>query len=291
MTVRVRTSADPERLARPPFAVVGSLGPLQVGAEMVACFEQLGARSDRLEHAHALVSRCIGLSNEEPLLKAGRALARDIDRGIGAGIAAGYHNGRHFLEVMLTALYLARLVPLDPRRTARVATAALIHYFHHDGSRGASSPFRLELLAARQALPYLRAARVDDDECLRLEALVLATEAHAGVPFARACWTHHAAGEPAMPFTSTLPPALEQLAIDPDLALEATLLAEADVLPSIGLTFEHAEQLQSRLAIEWGTPMGRDDKLKFIDLMIGKISVAAFFIPSIRALRQTYLGT
>ena len=285
------TSTDQERLIRPPFAVVGSLGPLQVGAEMVACFAQLGARSDRLEHAHTLVSRCIGLSDEEPILKAGRAIARDIDRGIGAGIAAGYHNGGHFLEVMLTALYLARLVPLDPRRTARVVTAALIHDFHNDGSRGTSSPFRLELLAAQKALPYLRAAMIEDDECLRLESLVLATEPQTGVPFAHACWAQHAAGGPAMPFTSTLPRPLERLRFDPHLALEATLLTEADVLPSIGLTFEHAEQLQSKLATEWGIPMGRNYKLQFIDRMIGRISVAAFFIPSIRAVRQTYLGT
>ena len=44
-------------------------------------------------------------------------------------------NSQHFLEVMLSALYLARLLRLDPRRTMRVVTAALMHDFHHDGSR------------------------------------------------------------------------------------------------------------------------------------------------------------
>jgi hypothetical protein len=274
------------RLTRPPFAVVGSLGPPQVGAEMVACFAQLGARPDRLEHAHTLASRSIGLPDIDPLLRAGRAIAR----GIGAGVAAGYHNGQHFLEVMLSALYLARLVPLDPRRTARVVTAALMHDFHHDGSRSASPPFRLELLAVQEAQPYLRAARVDDDECRRLQTLVLATEPRAGAPFARACWARHTAGGLATPLASTLPPPLERLPVEPHLAHEAVLLAEADVLPSIGLTFEHAEQLQSRLAIEWGTALGRDDKLQFIDRMVGDISVAAFFIPNIQTLRQAYLG-
>jgi len=80
-------------------------------------------------------------------------------------------------------------------------------------------------------------------------------------------------------------------AAEPDLAQEAVLLAEADVLPSIGLTWEHAEQLQSRLAIEWDTALDRDDKLKFIDRMLDEISVASFFIPNIRAVRQVYLGT
>jgi len=283
-------NADDKMLSRPPFAVVNSLGPLQVGAEMVACFMRIGARSDRLEYAHELVSRSVGLADSEPLLKAGRAIARDIDRGVGAGVATGYHNGQHLLEVMLTARYLAQLASLDPHRTARVVTAALIHDFHHDGARGTSSPFRLEHVAAREALPYLRSAGVDDHECLSLQALVLATDCQSGVPFALACWAHHVTGEPAVPQISGLPPQLQQLRVDPHLALEAILLTEADILPSIGFTFDHAEELQSRLAAEWGITMGRADKLQFIDRMVENISLATFFIPSIRALRQQYLS-
>lgn len=275
---------------RPPFAIVDSLGPAQAGAEMVACFAHLEDRADRLENAHTLVCRSIGLPETDPLQVAGQAIARDVDRGIGAGVAAGYHNGQHFLEVMLTALYLARLARLDPRRTARVATAALIHDFHHDGSKGVTSPFRLELLATQEAQPYLRAAGVDDDECQRLQAMVLATDPSVGAPFARACWAQHAAGEPAAAPTPALPPPLGRMLLEPDLAHEAVLLAEADVLPSIGLTVEHAERLQSKLAIEWGTALGRDDKLKFIDHIIGEIRAASFFIPNILALRQAYLG-
>ena len=257
---------------------------------MVACFARFEDRTDRLESAHALVSRSIGLPETDSLRVAGLAIARDVDHGIGAGVAAGYHNGQHFLEVMLTALYLARLASFDPRRTARVATAALIHDFHHDGSRGASSPFRLERLAVQEAQSYLRAAGVDDAECQRLQALVLATDPSIGVPFARAFWARHAAGEPAVPLAPTLPPPLGRMLLEPDLAYEAVLLAEADVLPSIGLTPEHAERLQSRLAIEWGATLGRDDKLLFIDDIIGEIRVASFFIPNILALRQAYLG-
>lgn len=251
---------------------------------------QFGARADRLHHAHSLAWRSIELPETDALLLAGRAIARDVDRGIGAGVAAGYHNSQHFLEVMLTALYLARLAHLNPRRTARVVTAALMHDFHHDGSRGALSPFRLELQAAQEALPYLRAAKVDDDECLRLQALVLATDPSTGVPFARACWAQHAGSGPVTLLASTLPAPLGRLLEEPDLAQDAVLLAEADVLPSIGMTFEHAEQLQSRLAFEWGTTLSSNDKLHFIDRTLNKISVASFFIPNIETLRQTYLG-
>lgn len=276
-------------LSRPPFAVVDALGPSQVGAELVKCFAQLGARSDPLEYAHTVVSHSVGLPESEPLVLAGRAIAGDIDRGVGAGVAAGYHNGQHFLEVMLTALYLARLAGLDPRRSLRVVSAALMHDFHHDGSRGAASPFRLERLATQEAQPYLRAAKVDDEECRRLQALVLATEPSVGVPFARACRAGHAIGGPDLPRAPALASPLERLRLESDLAHEAVLLAEADVLPSIGLTFEHAEQLQSRLAVEWDTALGRAHKLQFIDRMIGDISVASFFMPNIQAFRQAYL--
>lgn len=279
---------EPPILTRPPFAVVNSLGPPQVGAELVACFARLGARTDRLEHAHGLICGCIGLPATDALLLAGRAIARDVDRGVGAGVATGYHNSQHFLEVMLSALYLARLHRLPPRRTARVVTAGLMHDFHHDGSRGSLAPFRLELLAASQALPYLRAAGVDDEECLRLEALVLATDPTTGVPFAHRCWAGHTASGPVAALAPALPAQLGQLLAEPDLAQEAVLLAEADVLPSIGLTLTHSQQLQHRLAHEWGVTPSHDDKLQFIDRMIDRITVASFFVPNIRAIRQAY---
>jgi hypothetical protein len=283
---RPHVKTDATALTRPPFAVLDSLDPAQVGSEMVECFTRLGKRADRLQYAHTLALSSIGLPDTDPLSRAGRAIAHDIDHGIGSGVAAGYHNGQHFLEVMLSALYLARLDRLDVQRTARVVTAGLIHDFHHDGSRGSAAPFRLERLASREAQRYLRQARVDVDECRRLETLVLATEPRAGVPFARACWTRAAAASP--PRSSHLPAALERLLEEPRLAHEAVMLAEADVLPSIGLTVEHADQLQARLAAEWGTTLGRDDKRQFIDRMVGDITVAAFFVPNIEAARRAY---
>ncbi len=276
---------------RPPFVVLEALHPSQVGAELVACFARLGARDDRLEHAHALASKSLGLPDSDPLVRAGRAIARDIDQGVGAGVATGYHNSQHFLEVMLTALYLARLARLDGRRAVRVTTAALMHDFHHDGSHGTASPFRLERLAAREAQPYLQAAGVDEEECQRLEALVLATDPSGGVPFARACWTRHRSGGAQVPLHPELPLPLTRLRSEPDLAHEAVLLAEADVLPSIGLTVEHAEMLHARLANEWNVALGREDKLRFIDRMISEITVSSFFIPNIETVRQAYAGS
>ena len=285
------TTVKPEapQLTRPPFGVVAGLDPARVGAEMVACFARIGARADRLVQAHALTFHSLGLPATDPLRVAGQAMARDIDRGIGAGVAAGYHNGQHFLEVMLSALYLGRMAGLEVARIARVASAALMHDFHHDGSRTTASSFRLELLAVRQSLTYLRDARVDTLECERLGALVLATEPRAGVPFARACWKGHSVPGATMPALGNLPAALARLPVEPELAFEAVLLAEADVLPSIGYTFGHAERLQARLAAEWGARLGRDDKLQFIERMVGDISIAVFFVPNMHSLRQAYL--
>jgi len=53
---------------------------------MVACFATLGARSDALEQAHALVAASVGLPEAEPLLRAGRAIARAIDEGRRRGV-------------------------------------------------------------------------------------------------------------------------------------------------------------------------------------------------------------
>lgn len=278
-------------LTRPPFAQPSSLGPADAGREMVACFEALGARADRLACAHALAMRSIGAAATDALAQAGRAVAHDVDHGIGAGVAAGYHNSQHFLEVMLCARYLALGAGLDVERGLRVVSAALLHDFHHDGSRGVQAPFRLEMLAVERSQPYWQEAKVDRAECNRLETLILATEPRTGVPFARACWRWHRAGEGAPPDGAGLPAPLLRLLAEADLAHDAVLLAEADVLPSIGLTIEHAEQLQARLAHEWGTTLGRADKLQFIERMVGEMVVGAFFVPNVLALRQAYLAS
>lgn len=284
-------NSEAHSLTRPPFAQPASLGPADVGREIVACFDALATCSDRLERAHGLAVRSIGVAATEPLAQAGGAVGRDVDRGIGAGVAAGYHNAQHFLEVMLCARYLAAGAGMGTVRTLRVVSAALLHDFYHDGSRGVQAPFRLEMLAVERAQPYLRKARVDRAERSRLEALILATEPRTGVPFARACWRWHRTSGSAPPDGAGLPAPLQRLLAEAELAHDAVLLAEADVLPSIGLTIEHAEQLQARLAHEWGTTLGRADKLQFIERMVGEMVVGAFFIPNVLALREAYLAS
>lgn len=278
----------PEHLARPPFTIVPALDPAEVATEIVACFERVACRADRVQYAHALAMRSIGLDPDDALYRAGRAIAADIDRGVGAGVASGYHNARHYLEVALFALYLSRMQQLPRDRAARVVTAAMIHDFHHDGSRSADAPFKLEVISAASAEPYFASAGVAPELRRQLRALVLATEPHAGVSFARDCLEHQRKGARA-PSGAGIPEALAQLANEPELALEAVLLAEADVLPSIGLTATHGQYVQDRLAAEWNVTLGPGDKLGFIDLVRDSITIGSFFAPNIAALRQVFL--
>ena len=272
-------------LTRPPFAVVGSLGPLQVGAELVACFAQLGGRTDRLEHAHTLASRSIGLPETDPLLVAGLAIARDIDHGIGAGVAAGYHNGQHFLEVMLCALYLARLACFDPRRTARVVTAALMHDFHHDGKGNAQIPFRLERISVNRSASYLSAACMPEIQRRNIAALVLATEVVNGLAIAHACHAYHD-GAALLPEIHAAAPELAQLAAYPIVSRQALIVCEADVLPSIGLDIEHALQLQTNLSMEQGRHLGLKDKYRFVTEGFPGFIIGIYFQPNLERLRQ-----
>lgn len=276
-------------LSSPPFTWDASAAPGAVAASMVDCFHVLRDRPDRLAWGFAAAVAAAGGDRAHPLCRAGLAIAADVDRGIGAGIPGGYHTPQHFLEVLLSALYLCGRTGIVGDAALVVLTAALVHDFHYDGVRDGPRSFRLEAIAAREAMPYLQAAGVDIAVQQRLARLVLATEPTAGVPFARACHAFHR-GSAAAPGTPAPLPELEALRDDPALALEATLLVEADVLPSIGLTVEHGHHVQSLLAAEWRRPLGAEDKLHFIDEVFVDFLVGDFFSPNMRALRDDCLG-
>jgi hypothetical protein len=275
-------------LERPPFRVIEALGPQQVAAEMVACFDLFACLPDRAQRAFGLAMTAIGLDPRDPLCIAGQRIAADIDAGIGLGNMAGYHHAGHLCDVLLSSLYLACLVKLDRRHSALLVLAALIHDFHHDGTGNGSEPFRLEALAVRGASAYLESARVTGEEQALLAALVLATDFVAGCPFARACHAAHDSGQP-MPAVPEQAPELRKLLERPEFALQAMLLIEADILPSVGLTLEYAQRMQARLAAEWQRPLGPDDKLAFIDKALDNVIVGTFFLPNMHASRQFFL--
>lgn len=270
-----------------PSARDVSLAPHLVAERLVACFHEMGSRPGRMSRVFEASVATLDIDPADPLRVGAMAIAADIDRGIGAGVPHGYHNPGHFLEVVLCGLELSRRARLPDAATLNVLVAAVMHDFHHDGSAGGRQAFRLERLAVRRGLPYLEAAGAAGEMQQRIACLVLSTETALGAPFARACHAFHSGSAPSLPARAPLRE-LEALMEDPGLAVEAAVLIEADVLPSIGLTVEHGHHVQSLLAAELGRPLDAADKLRFIDAF-GELAVGAFFSPNRRALRDDCL--
>ena len=253
---------------------------------MVDCFNQLEDVADCAVWCYRETLHSIALNSNTPLAQAGLRLARDIDAGIGSGQHNSYHNRQHFCEVLLSTLFLGHLTQMPQQLLAQTALAALVHDFHHDGKVNGDVAFRLERIAADAIKPYLQEAGVPASEIERITVLVLATEVSTGVPYARDCYQRHLHASTPHP----IPAGAEQLvalSLDPELARQAVLLAEADLLPSVGLTVAHSMRCQNKLADEWRLPKPRAiDKLKFLDTQVHPFLLSQFFQPNLHRLRN-----
>jgi len=279
--------ADGNRLdlSKPPFRMDAARDPGSVAEDFIACF-QVAARLPNK------VGTCVragfdsgGIAPEEPLRVASCRIAEEMDAGVGAGGANAYHNAQHFCEVLLSALYLTLLAGVTTHARAEVLTAALVHDFHHDGTKNMSATFRLETLSAEATTPYLEAAGVSAEVRARIAAMIFATEVTRGTHFARGCHLHFTTGAP-LPSLTAIPGPLALLATDPSLALEAVIVGEADVLSSAGLTVQYGELQQERLAEEWKQPLGAEHKLRFLNQVFQDFTVGRFFSPNLRALKN-----
>ena len=123
------------------------------------------------------------------------------------------------------------------------------------------------------------------DEVERIAVLVLGTETTVGMPFARKCYAHFTEEEP-LPDVPKAEPRLAILREDARLARQAVLLAEADLLPSVGLTVCYGEFTQANLAREWGRAMTALDKLFFLEKIFGDFVVGRFFSPNVARLKD-----
>ncbi|MDB5840189.1 MAG: hypothetical protein JWQ23_2141 [Herminiimonas sp.] len=273
---------------RPPFQVVDNLGPDEAAQDIVASFRYFSHMPNMLEASFERAMQTIGLDRRDPLHIAGTQVVRAMDRGTGVGAGNAYHNAMHFCEVMLCTLFVAQLARLTRREQAQVVIASLLHDFHHDGATNGSESFRLELIACREAEAYLRRADVTQEEQGRVNALILSTEIVMGVPLARSCYVKHFLGGPE-PVPLRMHPELVALINDPRLALQAVVLSEADILPSVGLTIEHADINEARLEAEIKRTLGPENKIQFIDHAIGEFLVAKFFMPNLRTIRKANL--
>jgi hypothetical protein len=270
---------------RAPFRVREGASPQQVASDIIACYKRVAELPDRATQSFRAAMQVAGIEDAYPLRQAGERIARDIDAGIGAGDGNPYHNRQHFCEVLLAALYLSLPAPLTQPERAQLLVAALAHDFHHDGKGFGDAPFRLERVAVEAMLPYLVASGVPQDERVRIAAMILATDISTGMPFARRCYLHFFEGG-AQPDAAGAGEPLAMLARDANLARQAVLLTEADVLPSVGLTLDYSELSEANLSREWGKHLSAADKLNFLERVFGDFTVNRFFSPNVSALKE-----
>jgi hypothetical protein len=281
-------------LFRAAFAAPAGMTPAEVADQIVACFRAV-ARLDRpTSSVFAAAMACIGVNPRDTLALAGSRIAAEIDRGMAGHDGNAYHNRQHTCEVALCSLFLARHAGLRPSDQARVIVAALVHDFQHDGTTNAGQPFRLERLAVAAARPHLMVAGVDAEEIERIAAIVLATEVSIGTSYARHCFRFFHDGGPPLDVPAEamddLSP-LRLLAADADLAFQAVLLAEADLLPSAALTDDHAMLCQERLSREdRRVSPGVAEKLAFLDAQVPGLLVARFFEPNLEQQRYALVA-
>jgi hypothetical protein len=274
--------------SRPPFCLIPGQDPAEAAVDMVAAFAELSRHPDKTSQAFDAAIHELGADEQAPLVRAGRELAKTIDRENTSGSESPYHNPLHFCETLLSTHFICRLAGFAAGAHLELLFAALAHDFHHDGTRNGQLPFRLERQSIDALQPYLDAAGVDAGQRRRIAALILATDVLHGLDTAHACHDHHfrAATRPPIP-----PTALEmlELAENPLASRQALALCEADVLPSVGLTIDYALTLHNRLADEWQTPLGKEDKLRFITMVFSGFVIATYFQPNVDRLRHYLL--
>lgn len=278
------------KLNRAPYRVVAGQPPDSVANDMVSAFEAVDVYADKVGRVFTTLMIRTGITAGNPLMIAGQRLAAHIDAGGAGGHQHPYHHRRHLCEVMLGANFLARLHALSDPLVAEVILAALIHDYAHDGKPNGAVAFRLERQSVKLTEPVLASATVPAWQRQRLAALVLSTDVASGHKIALDCYRGHRSSAHAVGPTEAAmlaaAPELITLRNDPQVALQALILCEADVLPSVGLTTAHAVKLQKDLAAEWGQPLDARDKLRFIDEWFRRCVTSDFFKPNVQRLHD-----
>ncbi len=254
-----------------------------VARSLVELFEAIESKPCKVSWVQRETERMLVDDADPALAEAARAIAHAIDAEASAHDRQPYHSRQHFCEVMLAASTLIQVHQLPSRMAQLLLLSALIHDFRHDGKPNLD--FRLERASVERATPHLAAAGVGAEARRRLTALVLATEPCHGVRAARLAHEFHAA-QRAAPSLGEVPAELRLLLKDVQLSRLAMLLCEADVLPSVGLTFAHAMRLQDLLAKEWERDLGPNDKLLFLEDVLSAQVIGPFFLPNVLAIRQ-----
>lgn len=163
-----------------------------------------------------------------------------------------FHNKTHVLQVTLVASVLGfhhnRLNPYEPLEVSdflSLFTAACIHDLGHDGqgnymADGRHLPSRLEIQSVEMAEPFLRRTCEDEDVINRIGLMVVTTDVSESdgnpSPASMLKFIMRARmGGASMP---PVPMHLNALSHDARLGLLALFLEEADLIPSMALSYE-----------------------------------------------------
>jgi hypothetical protein len=255
----------------------------RIADRLVALFEHVSLLPDKVQWVHRRIAEDLGAPLDAALDRGCAAVALTIDSDSRTFDRHPYHNRQHFCEVALTAYILCLLGRHDVRTTQFVLLAALVHDFVHEGA--SSEAFVLERASVDRVRTLLEHAGLDPTDLRRLTALVLATDPSRGGEFMAVVCRSHAQAGVLVPEPPAEAPELRELVADAGLAELARTLCEADILPSIGLNLSHAMRLQERLAREWARPLDSRDKLVFIDTVLARGVIGAFFLSNVQATR------
>jgi hypothetical protein len=187
-------------------------------------------------------------------LRSGALLAAVL---VSAPSSLAYHTLAHTREVVINAAWLL---------------AATMHDLGHDGGRavrgGADEPpHRLEERAFRWMRPGLRRLGVSAAILEDLHTILLITDPVLR-PDARRVTDHVLFGAP-YPAKAARHPVLSPIIGRPSLAQLCAIMADADVLSSVGLTVAWQDEQTRRLGEERGAPISRHERLDFQDRIAG----------------------
>jgi hypothetical protein len=221
-----------------------------------------------------------GIAPGSPL-RAGALLAAVL---VSAPSSLAYHTLAHTREVVINAAWLLAAtadlaaqdrpgaVPISRDDTGTLLLAAAMHDLGHDGGRGVRGgadepPHRLEERAFRWMRPGLRRLGVSAAILEDLHTILLITDPVLR-PDARRVTDHVLFGTP-YPAKAAHHPVLSPIIGRPSLAQLCALMADADVLSSVGLTVAWQDEQTRRLGEERGAPISRHERLHFQDRIAG----------------------
>jgi hypothetical protein len=175
-----------------------------------------------------------------------------------------FHSDRHHAEVATNTMVIIELAgrlgrPVDAHHALLLLASALGHDLYYEAN--APSPFHAEAKSARALGEIAEDCGVTVADRQTLSCLILATE-----PSFRRCL--RALLDGTCP-DRELPVQLAPITTEPVLAALASVLSDADLLSSAGLTPQWHDVQVARLERERGRRMGASDDTEFLNEIVG----------------------